>query len=136
MYLNVRRSKTGLPTLEESGGGATNTGGCIVVCGSRGEKLRPIYRPKGTAFGDHAIFVVTENVHVIQQSHSREGETISVWRITGIGTADDPDVLQLENVGEFKSGDGDIPDYLKDAAEAASLKGHCYHCRHAHYAEE
>jgi hypothetical protein len=132
MTLYVGRTLTGLPTVAEHGGGATNTGNCLIVCGERGEKLRPIFK-KSRAFEDHAIFEVRRGQHIIEQRHSREGERIEVWRIEGVG-ADDS--LQLSQVGEWENGTGNIPEYLKEAASAASEKGRCYHCRHSHYSSD
>lgn len=131
----VGRSKTGLPTVTENGGGATNTGGCQVVCGAGGEKVKPLFvPPRGYSQGEHAIFVAKVGMHIIEQSHSRAGETLTAWRITGIGNADEPDALELIKVGEWENGDGNIPEFLQAAADAASAKGHCYHCRETHYA--
>ena len=177
----VGRSKTGLPTVSESGGGATNTGGCRIICGANGERIRPLFVPRGYAQGEHAVFVAKVGLHIIEQSHSRAGETLTVWRITGIGgkvsrlvtreeifkkkygdsssplpgetyqgySEDDlvrlfgaaspfveeydPDTLELIEVGEWENGDGNIPEFLGNAAKAASEKGRCYHCREAHY---
>jgi hypothetical protein len=134
MDKKVKRSKTGLPTIAESGGSATNTGGCQVVCGSHGEPLKPLYTPKrGYAQGEHAIFVARVGMHIIEQSHTRDSECVVAWRIAGIGNSDDPDALELEKVAEWENGDGDIPDFLQPAAYAASEKGYCYHCREPHY---
>lgn len=129
----VGRSKTGLPTVTESGGGSTNTGGCIIVCGPSGEKVKPLFVPRGYSNGEHAIFVARVGMHIIEQSHSRSGESITAWKIVGIGRPNDLEELALEKVGEWENGDGNIPDYLKAASDAASNKGHCYHCREAHY---
>jgi len=132
----VGRSKTGLPTIAERGGGMTNTGNCMIVCGPSGERIKPLFVPRGYSNDVHAIFVARIGDHIIEAGHNRGGENATVWRIDGVGTADEPDKLVVTVVGEYEDGDGNIPAEFATAVEAAFQKSHCYHCREAHYAAE
>lgn len=133
MYTKVDRSRTGLPTITEQGGGMSNTGGAIIVCGEHGERLTPLFVPKGYSNGDHAIFVAKVGMHLVESGHDRRGEVVGAHRIIAIGTIDDPDGLEFETVGEWENGDGNIPEFLKAAQVASSEKAHCYHCREPHF---
>lgn len=136
MYsLKVGRSKTGLPTLCESGGGMTNTGSAVVICGTNGEKVKPLFVPRGYANSDHAIFVVCPGMHVVEAYHDRGGERITVYRIDAIGVEDDADSVKFHEVASWENGDGNLGDAFEAAATAALQKSYCYHCREAHYIE-
>lgn len=78
--IDLGKSKRGFPTLSENGGGATNTGHSRIVAGKDGEKLRPIYVPRGghLAGREHAIFVVEEGNYVIFSSHHRGDFSITI----------------------------------------------------------
>lgn len=133
--MKIKRSKTGLPVLSECGGGSRNTGESRIVCGSEGERLKPLYIPyRGYAWGDHALFVVRAGMHIIECSRSRGSERVIFSRVAGVGTDADPDELELVIVAEWEGGDGDIPSFLAPAVDAAREKAACYHCRHVHYA--
>ena len=128
--MKAGRSKTGKPTIAESGGGSSNTGSATIICGASGEKLRPLFVPKGYSNGEHAIFVVVPGqTHIVQAGHSRSGEWARVERIAGLKG----DELILETVGEYEDGDGNIPDTFRDAVDAATRKAHSYHCRSAFF---
>ncbi len=129
----VGRSKTGLPTITENGGGATNSGSCQIVCGANGEKVQPLFVPRGTCNGDHAIFVAKVGMHIVSQYHSRDGETVEIRRIDKIGTQNDPDELDLVLVGDWENGDGKFDECFQSSVNAAMQKGHCYHCRESHF---
>ena len=132
--MKVGRSKTGLPTIMESGGGSTNTGSAQIVAGANGEKVKPLFIPRGYSNGDHAIFVVRPGMLLIDASHDRQGDRITVRRI--IGVEKESEELLLEVIGEEENGDGNIDSHYADAAKAALNKAHCYHCHEAHYVIE
>lgn len=126
----VGRSKSGLATVTENGGGMTNTGFSTIVCGADGEKLKPLFVPRGYSNGDHAIFVVKPGeTHLCHASRGRWGESVSVEKITGL----DDDTLLTEKVGDYENGDGDIPPAFKEAITAALRKAKAYHCRSPFY---
>jgi len=127
------RSKTGLPVIRECGGGSTNTGFAEVVAGVNGEALKPLFIPRGYSNAEHALFVARSGMHLVQAEHGKWGESVTVRRVRGIGNEEDTDILITELVAEYENGDGNIPDYLQAAADAALEKARCYHCREPHY---
>lgn len=143
MSYRVNRSKSGLPTITECGGGASNTGNAIIVTGPHGEKVRPLFVPRGYSNGDHAIFVAKAGMHLIYADHDRGGESATVKRIVHIGGEPinwkgetepfDSDLLCLEEIGSYANGDSNAPPEFQDAIDAALNKSHCYHCREPHY---
>lgn len=133
MTCKVQRSRTGLPTMSERGGGMTHTGSCTIICGAKGEPLRPIFVPRGSCGGDHAIFVVKPGYYILDAWHDRDSEKVCAYKILAIGTEEGADFLQLEEVGAYENGDTDLPPFLNDAVKAATDKSHCYHCREPHY---
>ncbi len=56
--MKCERSRSGLPTVTESGGGMTNTGYATVIASADGTALKPLFVPKGYANQEHAIFVL------------------------------------------------------------------------------
>jgi hypothetical protein len=132
----VGRSKTGLPTITENGGGMTNTGSCQVVCGANGEALKPLFVPRGYSNGVHAIFVARPGLHLVSSGRDRSGEWVTISRIEAIGTEDEPDELVTEDVYEYENGDGNIPEKFQAAADAALEKTNCYHCREPHWSKQ
>jgi hypothetical protein len=129
--MKVGRSKSGLPTVTESGGGMTNTGFATIVCGKNGERLKPLFVPRGYSNGDHAIFVVKPaETHLIRASRGKWGEGVSVEKVIKI---DEDDSLITEVIGEYENGDGNIPLCFKVASAVALKKTRAYHCRSPHY---
>ncbi|MBN1325962.1 hypothetical protein JW977_03195 [Candidatus Falkowbacteria bacterium] len=121
--------------VAEEGGGMTNTGSGTVVCGLSGKALRPYYVPRGghLACGTHAYFSVPNAVVTVTGYRRDENVTIEEHRIVRDG-----------NVARIKSkklwcGELEVlPESFnrfQAAAEAASTKGNCYHCRCVHFAE-
>lgn len=131
--MNVSRSKSGLPTICESGGGMTNTGCATVICGHEGEKIEPLWVPRGYSNGEHAGFVAKQGMCIVEADHDRSREYVSVRVIHRIGNKDDPDELFLELIGEWENNDGTIPARFEAARKAALGKSYCYHCREPHY---
>lgn len=126
----VERSKTGMPTITENGGGATNTGNAQVVCGANGNALKPLFVPRGYSCGIHAIFVVRMGMCIVEASRDRRGESVRVSRVARIN---DDDTLTLSLLFEYENGDSNIPPSFQEAANAALEKSRCYHCRKPHY---
>ncbi len=131
--MKCTRSKSGLPIVAESGGGATNTGKARIVCGSAGGSLRPLFVPRGYSNGEHALFVVDRSTVIVEASHDRNGEYVKVSRVTNVGTINDPEEVILELVGKYENGDGNIPEQYAEAVNAALSKSKCYHCREPHF---
>lgn len=129
--MKVGRSKSGLPTITENGGGMTNTGSATIVCGAEGQKLKTLFIPRGYSNGDHAIFVIEPGeTHLVHGWRSRAGEGAIVEKVIGI---DSDDNLEVAVVGEYENGDGNIPPNFQSAVDAALKKCRAYHCRSAHY---
>ena len=131
--MKVGRSKTNLPTITESGGGRTNTGYSTIICGKEGERIKPIFVPRGYCNSEHAIFVARIGMHIIEASHDRNGETAFVSRIEKIGNDECPDELIVKDLYSSINGDGNIPEKFENAVDAAIEKANCYHCREPHY---
>ncbi len=132
--MNVGRSKSGLPTITENGGGMTNTGYATIVCGSSGEKLKPLFVPRGYSNGVHAIFVVKPGItHLISASRGNWGETARVEKVIEIY---ENDCLITETIGEYENGDGNITDHFSTAVDAAIAKTKSYHCRSPFYIKD
>ena len=131
--MNIRRSKTGLPTITENGGGSTNTGHCTIICGGNGQKLKPIFIPRGRSNQDHAIFVVRPGVtHLVTASRGKRGESATVYKVISVTDT----TAETEVIAEYENGDGNIPPQFQDAVNAALKKVRCYHCREPHYVAE
>jgi hypothetical protein len=129
--MKVQRSKSGLPTLTENGGGMSNTGYATLVCGENGQKLKPLFVPRGYSNKDHAIFVVHPGkTHLVHASTSKSGETVTVEKITDIN--DDDEIITVV-IGEYENGDGTIQQSFNPVVSAALQKTRCYHCREPHY---
>ena len=109
----------------------TNTGSATIVCGADGQKLKPLFIPRGYSNGDHAIFVIEPGkTHLVHASRDRGGERAIVEKVIGI---DGDDNLEVYAVGEYENGDGNIPSNFQGAVDAALEKTKCYHCREPHY---
>lgn len=134
--MKVSRSKSGLPTLTENGGGMTNTGYATIITNEHGAPIKPLFVPRGYSNGNHAIFVARPGMLIVHASRSRGGESVRVERIVRIhpdGPGDDANLVTTEPVGEYENGDSNLPEFLTDAVQAALQKSRCYHCRSAHY---
>jgi DNA-directed RNA polymerase subunit RPC12/RpoP len=134
------RTKKGFPALWEQGGGATNTGEAQVITGPHGEKLKPIYvKTRGPrACGQHALFVVQPNYHVIQVwywNKQRPPYSVAVYQIQEITefteNPDKPDNKKLLAIAKIV----DTLQFLEPAIDVAKQKARCYHCRTPHWAQ-
>lgn len=128
----ISRSKTGLPVICESGGSVTSSGSAQIICGENGEKLRPLFIPKGYCNDTHALFVARVGIFIIKSSWSRGGEGTDVWKVKKILS----EKVLAELAYSESNGDGNIPEFLREAAEAAKKKAHNFHCREAYFVEK
>ena len=129
----IARTKTGKPTVCEHGGGMTNTGSATVIAGKDGERLAPLFVPKGYCNGTHAEFIARVGMYIVEASRSRNGESATAWKIKAIGKPGKKDDLIAERVAVYENGDGNFPEFLEAAKDAALEKSRCYHCRKPHY---
>ena len=119
----VEFSKSGLPCMWESGGGATNTGGAKIICSSNGLPKKAIYIPRGghLSNGEHALIPVTVGDIIIFHSHDRKGAETEILKIKKIvGEKAYTVTVEMQNC-------------YKTAVEAAIKKANTYHCRDAMY---
>ena len=144
--LPIERSRTKLPVAWEQGGGATNTGNAIVICGPDGSPLKPIYVAKHGSLsnGKHALFVVAVGCIVIEVSRHRDEYTRNVYKIVAI---EEEDKAVLFPIAFYTEATGwvDVDKPTMDALQqgpihnaicAANSKSECYHCRLPHYAAQ
>lgn len=128
--MTIGRSKTGKPTITENGGGMTNTGSATIVCDADGQKLKPLFIPRGYSNGEHAIFVIEPGqTCFVNAGRSHQGDYATVYRIIKIKEPS----FETEILGKYENGDGDIPSKFQAAFTAALEKTKCYHCREPHY---
>lgn len=119
----------------EYGGAATNTGSGTIVCGLSGEALRPYYVPRGghLANGTHAHFSVSSSCVTVTGYRHENVVTIEEHKIKRDGNTALIETKELWR-GDLES----LPNLFsrfQPAAEAANMKGNCYHCRCVHFAE-
>lgn len=116
-------SKTGLPCMWESGGGATNTGGAKIICSSNGLPKKAIYIPRGghLSNGEHALIPVAVGDAIVFHSYDRRGTETRLEKVSQI-VGDRAHTVTIE-----------MQDCYKNAVEAATKKSHVYHCREAVY---
>ena len=139
MGIKVVSTRKGFPAIWEEGGGMTNTGFSTIVAGPKGEKLRPVYiRRRGSlACGEHALFIVKPDYHIITAGHHREDFVIAIWRIRKLYKDENgnwqADFEKLYDFDENEWLPEDPPNYLKAAIEAAKDKATDYHCRVPYY---
>ncbi|MHA1325543.1 MAG: hypothetical protein ACTSRL_22340 [Candidatus Helarchaeota archaeon] len=131
--------------LWESGGGYSNTGSAQIICGLKGEPLKPSYiRTRGhRACAEHAKFSIWPGNKFIKVYASQ-------WRgdykvvISEISFSEDDFVITevvLWEADELHKGDIEeiLPvklDRYMAAVKAAMSKAFCYHCRTPHYIKE
>lgn len=136
--IRLETTKSGLPGMWESGGGATNTGGCRIIAGKNGEPRRPIYvrRSGSLACSEHALIVVEVGFYIVVADHHRQDFAVNVKKIVGISkSADGHHQAEVELVNEFSRGEWNVPlaAELEAAVSAAYQKAVCYHCREPHF---
>ena len=133
MRFKVEKTKRGLPAFWEEGGGFTNTGRATIVCGSQGQKKKPIYiRRKGSlACEKHALFILHEGDYIIKAWQHRGDYTIEIYKVKNFID----DEVEVELVNKFSEGewDKDLETFLKEPVKAAMKKARIYHCRYPVY---
>jgi len=135
----IDKTKKGYLAAWECGGGMTNTGRAVIVCGPAGEKLKPVYyRRRGhLACNEHGLFILKPGYHLIFANHHRGDFHIDVQKIVSLHADNEKPYALVELVCNFSKGEWDKepPEELKPAIEAAKAKARCYHCRNLHYAK-
>ncbi len=119
----VEYSRTGLPCMWESGGGATKTGGAKIICSANGLPKKAIYIPRGghLSNGGHALIPVAVGDVIIFHFYDRKGGETEILKIKKIvGEKAYTEAIEMQNC-------------YKNAVEAAVKKAHIYHCRDAVY---
>ena len=127
--------------LVEYGGGMTNTGRAVVVCGITGERLRS-YGGRAKCNEAHAYFYPHAALEV-RYSHSR-GDGNGTVTLVGVDNqarhrlgVDEVALWRFDDHGEIEVLDrhrASFITYPKAAVEAAKAKARDYHCRSAYYA--
>lgn len=120
--------------VAEDGGGMPYYSWATVVCGLSGEALRPYHVSSGDRLtrNAHAYFSVP-NAVVTVTGFRDDYVTIEEYWIVRDGNIARIKSKKLWN-GQLKA----LPELFsrfKAAAEAASAKSNCYHCRCVHFAE-
>lgn len=131
-------------SIWETGGAESNSGKSEIVCGPKGEKLKPvrIIRKKENANGQHALFAGKAFV-VVSVTQHRNNFTVSISdyeidpnsgtvKSATIGTWEIGYVKDIKNPEVFK----DIPESIKDftdAIKSAMEKSLHYRCDDPHY---
>lgn len=122
----------------EEGGGMSNTGEGVIVCGLSGKKLRPYYIPTGGPLSNavHAHFSVPEAVVTIEVTeHHTTTAVIRENRIIREGNTARIQVKVLWS-GRIKQDLKEVPALFArfiPAIKAGWDKIQQYHCRHAYY---
>ncbi len=117
----------------EFGGGKTNTGSGIVVCGPKGEMLEPIeiFRDGHLANRIHAKF---ESKHCFSVHATKRGIiSITEGKIEQHPAGE----FFFKTIDTWKGPLQEMPRKLCDfekAATVAKQKANCFHCRHVHFA--
>ncbi len=136
MRFEVEKTKRGLPAFWEKGGGFTNTGRATIICGSQGQKKKPVYiRRKGSlACENHALFILHQGDYIINARHHRGDYTIEIYRVKNFVD----DEVEVELVNKFDNGewDNELETFLEEPVKAAMKKAKIYHCRYPVYYEE
>ena len=132
------KTKKEFPALWESGGGMTNSGKSLIICGENDERLRAIYIPKGGQLSNsnHALIPIKIGDKVIIASHQKEDFTIKIYQIKSIEKYEERLVMEAINTwqeGEWENDDDNSTLANSFSVQAAMDKATCYHCREPHY---
>ncbi len=125
--VDIKRSKSGLPCLSESGGGWSNTGSVQVIADALGRAKRAIHvRNHGDlACNDHAIIPVRVGDVVVTVDRHGPAVSITVERIIALDI--DNLTATLERTDEK---------ICWAAICAAVDKSYDYHCRQPYYIQQ
>jgi len=130
MQEKIVKTSKGYNAIWESGGGMTNTGFAIIVCGESGEKLEPIYikRKGNLSCSEHALFLLKDGVIVIHITRKKNHDALMLE--DEIQNLYDVKIYEYEN-GDFIEVER-LPCY-EEAIKAGKEKTKHYHCRTPYY---
>ena len=124
----------------EAGGGATNTGHALIVCGHHGEPLRPFgtsgHRGQQSC-GTHAWFGLNGGLVTVSASWWSKGDPTTTVTITRHTLSVSGNVVAIVSEQLWSGSPGKLPGSLLQfhaAVNAAHSKATDYHCRSIHYA--
>ena len=133
-------TRRGEPAIWEEGGGMTSRGSATLVAGPHGEKLRPLFGPRGghLACGQHAMFVARPGLLVVHADQWRD-EKVEVFRIISIDkNADGGWDAATETVCSFSEGvwlPAEPQGAVAELCKAALRTAHSSHCRSVYWAD-
>mgnify|MGYP006916026589 CR=1 FL=1 len=137
-------TKSGLVSVWEAGGGATNTGDATIICKADGSKPTATYirRSGHLAGAEHALVPVHPGYYLIKSYHHRKDFIHEVYRIIraykeGEGK-EAKGKIEVILVNKYEQGEWSrpLPESLINAVNAAEDKATNYHCREAVYVTE
>lgn len=140
--LNI--TKSGLPSLWESGGATTNNGSAIIIADMGGKKKKPLYiRTSGELSNlNHSLFVVEDGDIIVETKRSGSEGRTKGFRIANIDITNKivlaEQIFEVDVFGNMDNFtiDGEYPHRVKDSIEASFKKSLVYHCRHPVYYKE
>lgn len=133
--------------VSENGSGATNTGYATIVCGLKGQPLKP-YRLDHKCGGDHAQFALYDSFVTVYGSRRRDDYEIVIkqyqFEPENKLTIENKKVIverfaRLKEEQLWKGVLEELPvlfGQFEDAANAALIKTNCYHCKEAHFIQK
>lgn len=128
MNINDKIVKTsqGYSAIWEEGGAKTTTSEVIIITGSNGEKLKPIYiRKKGQrACGQHALFILKQGMYAIRLNSKEDFFNINIYKYEG---------KEFELFHYSNNIENILPVCLSKAVEIALEKSRHYHCKIPYY---
>jgi len=137
-------TKSGLVSVWEEGGGATNTGDATIICKADGTKPTATYIRRGghLSCAEHALVPVHPGYYLIKSYHHRGDFIHEVYRITRAFKEGEGEQakgkIEVILVNKYDQGKWDhpLPENLINAVNTAEDKAKCYHCREAMYVTE
>lgn len=137
-------TKSGLVSVWEEGGGATNTGDATIICKADGTKPTATYIRRGghLSCAQHALVPVHPGYYLIKSYHHRGDFIHEVYRITRAFKEGEGEQakgkIEVILVNKYDQGEWDhpLPENLINAVNTAEDKAKCYHCREAMYVTE
>lgn len=137
-------TKSGLVSVWEEGGGATNTGDATIICKADGTKPTATYIRRGghLSCAEHALVPVHPGYYLIKSYHHRGDFIHEVYRITRAFKEGEGEQakgkIEVILVNKYDQGEWDhpLPENLINAVNTAEDKAKCYHCREAMYVTE
>lgn len=113
--------------------GCLDVGKAVVICGLRGEKLKPRYvRERGIPCQENILFYTRGYTRITAQPHGDITIERFIPRLTK-----EKEVIEINHEALWSGNRKDLPEELscyKPAVEAAVEKANCPSCREPHYA--